>query len=100
MVKNDQDTDHSASNTTEISAVNPQARAILPVTWKQVAKQKLSRDNEEEQRTKRLPAVKREQPDIVSSFNQHSQPESRLGIKERSAGLSSAIAAVLSVGRK
>lgn len=99
-MENDQEAGYSESKTIEISAVKPQACAVLPATWKQVAKPKLFADNEEEQRTKRFPAVKREQSDIVSSFNQHSQPEVRLGIAERAAGLSSAIADVLSVGSK
>lgn len=98
MMENDQEAVHSVSKTPEISTVKPQDCAILPVTGKQVAKPKLFGDNEEEKRTKRFLAVKREQPDIVSSFNQRSRPEVRLGIAERSAGLSSAIAAVL-VGR-
>lgn len=97
MMGNDQEAVHSISKTPEISAAKPQACAILPVTGKQVAKPKLFGDNEEGKRTKRFPAVKREQPDIVSSFNQHNRPEVRLGIAERSAGLSSAIAAVLVV---
>lgn len=99
-MENDQEAVHPVSKTTEISAVKPQACAILPVTGKQVEKPKLFKGNEREKKTKRFPAVKREQPDIVSSFNQHSQPEVRPGIAERSAGLSSAIAVVLSVRRK
>lgn len=99
-MENDQDAGHPVSKTTEIHAVKPQACAILPVTRQHVAKPKNFGDNEEEQKTKRFPAVKQKQPDIVSSFNQHSQPEERLGIAERAAGLSSAIAVVLSVGRK
>lgn len=97
-MENDQEAVRSVSKTAEISAVKPQACAILPGTGKQVAKPKLFGDNEEEKRAKKSSAVKREQPDIVSSFNQHSRPEVRIGIAERSAGLSSAIAAVL-VGR-
>lgn len=100
MLQNDQDADHSVSKTTETSAVKPQACTILPVAWNQGPKPKLCGNNEE-QITTRSPAAKREQPDIISSFTQHHcQPEERLKIAERSAGLSSAIAAVLLVGRK
>lgn len=97
-MENEQEDLRSVSKTAEISAVKPQACAVLPGTGKQVAKPKLFGDNEEEKRAKKSPAVKREQPDIVSSFHQHSRPEVRVGIGERSAGLSSAISAVL-VGR-
>lgn len=99
MLDNYQGADHPVSKITEISAVKPQACAVLPVSWKQTPRPKLFGNNGE-QIKKRLPAVKGEQPDIISSFTQHNQPEVRLGIAERSAGLSSAIAAVLLVGRK
>lgn len=95
---NDQKAVHPVSKTPEISAVRPQACAILPGTGKHVAKPNLVGDKDEEKRTKKFAAVKRDQPDIVSSFSQPSRPGVSLGIAERSAGLSSAIAAVL-VGR-
>lgn len=95
---NDQETVHPVSKTPEISAGGLQACAILPGTGKHVAKPNLLGNKEEEKRTKKFSAVKRDQPDIVSSFSQPSRPGVRLGIAERSAGLSSAIAAVL-VGR-
>ena len=99
MLDNDQGADHSISKFTEVSAVKPPACAILPVAWKQEPKPKIFGNNEE-QTTKRSFAVKREQPDIISSFTQQSQPDVKTGIAERSAGLSSAIAVVLSVRRK
>lgn len=99
MLDNDQGADHSILKTTEVSAVKPPSCAILPVAWKQAPKPKIL-ENNEEQTTKRSSAVKREQPDIISSFTQHRQPDVKIGIAERSAGLSSAIAVVLSVGRK
>lgn len=98
MVQNDQGADHPESKTAQISAVKLRACPIPPVERKQALKLKLFGDNEE-QLAKKSPAVKREQPDIISSFTQHSQPEVILGIAESSAGLSSAIT-VLSVRRK
>lgn len=99
MLEKDQGADHSIPKTTGVSAVKPPACAILPVALKQAPKPKLFGNNEEKI-TKRSAAVKREQPDIISSFTQPSQLEVKIGIAERSAGLSSAIAVVLSVGRK
>lgn len=97
MLENDQGADHSISKTTKVSAIKPPAGAILPAAWKQAPKLKIFRNNEE-QSTKKSSPDKREQPDIISSSTH--QPDVKIGIAERSAGLSSVIAVVLSVGRK